>query len=98
MSPAIDRPLVTQQLLEQLKNSKSSFKIADSTGTELKGTDFLIRTLALRRYLLREVLAEDEPHVGIFCRRSWPASRLTLPWPSPVESPSTSTTPSPRQR
>lgn len=66
MSPAIDRPLVTQQLLEQLGRNKSSFKVADSTGTELTGSDLLIRTLALRRYLLREVIAADEQHVGIF--------------------------------
>ncbi len=66
MSPAADRPLVTQQLLEQLKKNRSAFKIADSTGAVLTGPDLLVRSLALRRYLLREVLAADEEHVGIF--------------------------------
>lgn len=66
MSPAIDRPLVTQQLLAQLKSNHSSFKIADSTGVQLTGSNLLVRTLALRRYLLREVLSPDEAHVGIF--------------------------------
>ncbi len=66
MSSATDRPLVTQQLIEQLKHNTSAFKVADSTGIELTGGKLLMRALALRRYLLREVLADDEPHVGIF--------------------------------
>ncbi|MCC6509720.1 MAG: AMP-binding protein [Pirellulaceae bacterium] len=58
--------LVTEQLIHQLKSSASPFKIADSTGAKLTGQDLLTRILALRRYLLREVLAHDEQHVGVF--------------------------------
>jgi len=57
--------LVTEQLIEQLKTSRVPFKIADSMGTKLTGPELLIRTLVLRRYLLREVIEPKESHVGI---------------------------------
>lgn len=59
-------PVITLRLLQQLKQSGSRFKTADSTGVKLSSRELLIRTLALRRYLLREVLAADEKRVGIF--------------------------------
>lgn len=59
-------PLVTEQLLAELKGSRTPFKAADSTGVKLTGRQLLMRILALRRYLLREVLEPDEPNVGIF--------------------------------
>ncbi len=40
-------------------------KVADSTGMELSGGSLLARTLILRRLLRREVLADDESHVGL---------------------------------
>lgn len=58
--------IVTEQLLDQLKNARAPFKIADSTGVKLTGMQFLIRVLALRRYLLRDVIAPDETNVGVF--------------------------------
>jgi acyl-[acyl-carrier-protein]-phospholipid O-acyltransferase/long-chain-fatty-acid--[acyl-carrier-protein] ligase len=58
--------LVTEQLLSQLQRGRAAFKIADSTGAKLSSLELLMRVLALRRCLLREVLADDEEHVGIF--------------------------------
>lgn len=40
-------------------------KVADSTGIELTGAGLLLRTLVFRRILRREVLADDERHVGL---------------------------------
>ncbi len=68
-------PVVTLRLLRQLKSGKNEFKVADSTGAKLSNEELLIRTLVLRRYLLREVLgsAEEETNVGIFLPPSVPA-------------------------
>lgn len=68
-------PVVTLRLLRQLKSGKNDFKVADSTGAKLNNEELLIRTLALRRYLLREVLgpAAEEQNVGIFLPPSVPA-------------------------
>ncbi len=41
------------------------WKIADSTGEELTGGQFLLKALILRRLLLREVLGAEERNVGI---------------------------------
>ncbi|MHC4180240.1 MAG: AMP-binding protein [Planctomycetota bacterium] len=40
-------------------------KVADSSGAELTGAGLLTRTLILRRLLRREVLDDDEKHVGL---------------------------------
>ncbi|MCE5267110.1 MAG: AMP-binding protein [Planctomycetaceae bacterium] len=40
-------------------------KVADSTGIELTGAGLLMRTLIFRRLLRRNVLANDEQHVGL---------------------------------
>jgi acyl-[acyl-carrier-protein]-phospholipid O-acyltransferase/long-chain-fatty-acid--[acyl-carrier-protein] ligase len=40
-------------------------KVADSSGAELTGAGLLTRTLVLRRLLRREVLVDDETHVGL---------------------------------
>jgi len=40
-------------------------KVADSSGAELTGAGLLMRTLILRRLLRREVLSDDERHVGL---------------------------------
>lgn len=66
MQPTHDQPLVTEQLLQQLQSARGPMKIADSTGVQLTGPKMLMRVLALRRYLLREVLSPDETNVGIF--------------------------------
>lgn len=66
-------PLLTLRLLRQLKQRGKRLKTADSTGVQLSGIDLLTRTLALRHYLLRNVLAEDEDHVGVFLPPTVPA-------------------------
>ncbi|MCA9133421.1 MAG: AMP-binding protein [Planctomycetales bacterium] len=67
-------PVITLRLLQQLKDCGRRLKVADSTGVKLSGSELLIRTLALRRYLLREVLGPDEEHVGIFLPPTVPAA------------------------
>ena len=64
--PSTSNPIVTEQLLAQLKSARAPFKVADSTGAKLTGPQLLMRTLALRRCLLREVLSADEERIGIF--------------------------------
>ncbi len=71
-------PVITLRLLQQLKNCGSRFKTADSTGAKLSGRDLLVRTLALRRYLLREVIEADEKRVGIFLPPTVPAVAANL--------------------
>jgi acyl-[acyl-carrier-protein]-phospholipid O-acyltransferase / long-chain-fatty-acid--[acyl-carrier-protein] ligase len=66
-------PLLTLRLIQQLKDCGKRFKSADSTGVKLSGIDLLIRTLALRSYLLREVLGADEKYVGVFLPPTVPA-------------------------
>ncbi len=65
--------LLTLKLLRQLKACGKRLKAADSTGVKLSGSDLLIRTLALRRYLIREVLGPDEKRVGVFLPPTVPA-------------------------
>lgn len=72
-STAPANPIVTLRLLRQLKLGKNRFKVADSTGAKLSNEELLIKTLALRRYLLRESLGTDEKHVGVFLPPSVPA-------------------------
>ncbi len=75
--PEIDpsTPVITLRLLRQLKSGKNEYKVADSTGAKLSNEELLIRTLVLRRYLLREVLGpeSDEKNVGVFLPPSVPA-------------------------
>ncbi|MEZ6075795.1 MAG: AMP-binding protein [Pirellulaceae bacterium] len=71
-------PVITLRLLQQLKQSGSRFKTADSTGAKLSSRELLVRTLALRRYLLREVLDPDEHRVGIFLPPTVPAVATNL--------------------
>lgn len=73
MNTASSKPIITLRLLEQLKACGKRFKAADSTGVKLSGINLLIRTLALRSYLLREVLAADEKYVGVFLPPTVPA-------------------------
>lgn len=73
-----NEPVITLRLLQQLKQCGSKFKIGDSTGTTLSGRDLLVRTLALRRYLLREVFAQNEARVGVFLPPTVPAVAANL--------------------
>jgi acyl-[acyl-carrier-protein]-phospholipid O-acyltransferase/long-chain-fatty-acid--[acyl-carrier-protein] ligase len=56
--------LLPQAFIRRCKSRKFGSKLADSTGTDLKGGEVLMRTLILRR-LLRRVLTADEKIVGL---------------------------------
>ncbi len=53
------------ELIRVWRRHGSKLQAADSSGAELKGRDILVRTLALRRMLKRELFARDESTVGI---------------------------------
>lgn len=69
---------ITLRLLERLKAKNKPMKVADSTGAKLSSRDLLIRSMALRRYLLREVLADDEKRVGVFLPPTVPGVAVNL--------------------
>jgi acyl-[acyl-carrier-protein]-phospholipid O-acyltransferase/long-chain-fatty-acid--[acyl-carrier-protein] ligase len=52
-------------MIRTCRRSMLRWKMADTTGAELSGGQLLVRTLALRRVLLRHVLGADQRHVGI---------------------------------
>ncbi len=54
-----------QMFVRSTKKRKFGFKIADSSGAELKGGEALMRTLIMRRLLNKHVLAKGESHVGV---------------------------------
>lgn len=54
-----------RSFLRTCRRNRKRAKIADSSGAELTGGQLLLRTLILRRLLRREVLGEDEQHVGL---------------------------------
>ncbi|NND95716.1 MAG: AMP-binding protein, partial [Pirellulaceae bacterium] len=58
-------PVLAGRAIRVWKKASRRLQAADSTGVELSGRELLIRTLALRRTLRREVLAHDEQFVGI---------------------------------
>ncbi|GAB5402993.1 MAG: hypothetical protein Aurels2KO_12240 [Aureliella sp.] len=61
-----------------MKANGARFKAGDSTGTELAAKDLLVRTLALKNYLSRAVLGDDEQNVGIFLPPTVPAVATNL--------------------
>jgi acyl-[acyl-carrier-protein]-phospholipid O-acyltransferase / long-chain-fatty-acid--[acyl-carrier-protein] ligase len=71
-------PYITLEVLRQLKSNNKPMKVADSTGAKLSSIDLLTRTLALRRYLLREVIGKDEERVGVFLPPTVPALATNL--------------------
>lgn len=60
-----DYPVLPVEIIRTWRQDSKRLKVADSTGVELKGRDALIRALALRRMLRREVLKDDETTVGL---------------------------------
>jgi acyl-[acyl-carrier-protein]-phospholipid O-acyltransferase/long-chain-fatty-acid--[acyl-carrier-protein] ligase len=52
-------------MIRTCRKAMVRWKMADTTGAELSGGQLLLRTLALRRVLLRHVLGTDQRHVGI---------------------------------
>lgn len=58
-------PVLASRLIRVWKKAGSRLQAADSLGIELTGRQILIRTLALRRALRREVFSADEQFVGV---------------------------------
>jgi len=56
---------LAQSFVRTCKKRKRGSKIADSTGNELTGGGLLMRSMILRRLLLRHVLADGERFVGL---------------------------------
>jgi acyl-[acyl-carrier-protein]-phospholipid O-acyltransferase/long-chain-fatty-acid--[acyl-carrier-protein] ligase len=64
---ASDNMLIpARQFIRHCKSNKSLLKIVDSTKASLTGGKLLAASLALRRALRREILADDEKNVGLF--------------------------------
>ncbi|MFH1269132.1 MAG: AMP-binding protein, partial [Planctomycetota bacterium] len=59
------RMIPARAFLRMCRRNLRRPKVADSSGAELTGAGLLTRALVLRRLLRREVLADDEKHVGI---------------------------------
>ena len=58
-------PVLPRRIVRVWRAAGRRLQAADSSGTEVSGRQLLVRTLALRRMLRREVLGEDEQYVGI---------------------------------
>ncbi|MFW6168879.1 MAG: AMP-binding protein [Planctomycetota bacterium] len=67
------RPLLTEEFVRSCKKQRFRPKAADSSGLEVSGGQMLMRTLILRRFLRREILADGETNVGILLPPSVPA-------------------------
>lgn len=78
MGSTDNSPLITLRLLRQLKQGGKTPKVADSTGVRLNCQELLIRTLALRSYLKRNVLSDDESYVGVFLPPTVPGVAANL--------------------
>ena len=66
--------MLPNAFIRKCKARKFGAKIADSVGTKLTGGVLLMRTLILRRLLMRSVLAPDEKYVGVLLPPSVPAA------------------------
>ncbi len=53
---------VARTMIRACRNSMFRWKISDSSGESLRGSDVLLRSLILRRLLLREVFGSDKQH------------------------------------
>ncbi len=58
-------PVLAQRVLRCWRRRGKRLQAADSLGVEASGRALLIRTLALRRCLRREVFSDDEQFVGV---------------------------------
>ncbi|MCA9068312.1 MAG: AMP-binding protein [Planctomycetaceae bacterium] len=63
--PSDENLIPVRRFVRQCRQSWSLPKIADSSGVKLTGGRLLVASLALRQVLKREVVAADEPHVGV---------------------------------
>lgn len=74
MPPKESRTMrLTEDFIRSCKQQGARPKAADSSGMELSGRAMLMRTLILRRFLRREILAEGESNVGVLLPPSVPA-------------------------
>jgi acyl-[acyl-carrier-protein]-phospholipid O-acyltransferase/long-chain-fatty-acid--[acyl-carrier-protein] ligase len=60
-----DYPIPVRRLIRVWRRRGRGLQAADSLGEKASGRDMLIRALALRRVLRREVLGDDEEHVAV---------------------------------
>ena len=58
-------PILPRRVVRVWRKRGSGLQVADSMGNEVSGREMLIRVLALRRVLRREVLDDDEQYVGV---------------------------------
>ncbi|TWU20411.1 Bifunctional protein Aas [Novipirellula galeiformis] len=58
-------PTLARRVIRVWRKKGSQIQCADSMGTEVSGRDLLIRVLALRRVLRREILGRDESTVAV---------------------------------
>jgi len=65
MGKTSDDLVLPRQFLRMCRRCLRLAKAADSSGLELSGAEMLTGTLALRRVLRRQVLADDESYVGV---------------------------------
>ncbi len=57
--------ILAKRVLRALRKRGGGMQAADSMGTEVTGREMLIRVLALRRMLRREIFTDDEKYVGV---------------------------------
>ncbi|TWU48668.1 Bifunctional protein Aas [Rubripirellula tenax] len=58
-------PILAKGMIRVCRRRGGQMQAADSMGTEVSGREMLIRILALRRTLRREVFSDDEKYVGV---------------------------------
>jgi len=56
---------VARTMVRTCRKARMRWKISDTSGDSLNGCQILMRSLILRRLLLREVFASDEKNIGI---------------------------------
>ncbi len=58
-------PVLAGRIIRVWRKRGRQLQAADSLGQEVSGREMLIRALALRRVLRREILSDDESYVGV---------------------------------
>ncbi len=56
---------VVRTMLRTCRKARFRWKLADSTGEQLTGSQVLMRSLILQRLLAREVLTDDDHYIGV---------------------------------
>lgn len=73
-----DFPILARRVIRMWKRRGRGIQAADSLGQEVGGRDLLIRVLALRRTLRREVFGADDEYVGVLLPPSVPAVAVNI--------------------